>query len=72
MICLDNRKCNGFFMFRLCERCCIVFSDILLHSLFFFFCSVQVKAFIRAIHEGGIRLNEPKVRKTLPLPGELP
>ncbi len=33
---------------------------------------MQVKAFITAVSKSGIRLNEPRVRRALPPPGELP
>ena len=44
--------------------------------VFFFFLSLaiclQVKAFLKGVAEGGLLLNEPRVRRKLPTPGTLP
>ena len=33
---------------------------------------LQVKAFLKGVAEGGLLLNEPKVKRKLPTPGTLP
>ena len=57
---------------RSCDQKSLLFFCCLL--LFFLSLAIylQVKAFLKGVAEGGLLLNEPRVRRKLPTPGTLP